>query len=206
MGQALKSVFGTEGPIDDYAMPGKTDPQIMKELMQLAGLPAAEIENMLSKCCMNYIDVLCNSISNFHLYAYPGVLKLLETLSRSKGPILGLLTGNLEGVAGPKLRAAGIPFDVFALGAYGSDDSDRNHLPSLAICKAKKLLNEPVNPNSVLIIGDTPYDIACARYAGTLVMAVATGDYSRAELAIHKPDYLFYDLTDLHSILEVILG
>jgi phosphoglycolate phosphatase len=204
--QALISVYGTAGPVDQYAMGGKTDPQIMKELMLLAGLPAAQVESKLPDCCRSYIQVLEGSIASFNLYAYPGICRLLESLTSRKEPLLGLLTGNLAGVAGPKLKAAGIPPGAFALGAYGSDNADRNRLPGIAIGRAEKILGQPVEPGSVLVIGDTPYDIACARTGGTQVLAVATGDYSRAELARHRPDYLLDDLADLDAVLKVIYG
>ena len=57
-----------------------------------------------------------------------------------------------------------------------------------------------------MIIGDTPRDIECARHAGAYAIAVATGQYSREELAPYKPDTLFDDLSDTQSVMATILS
>lgn len=204
MRRALKSVFGTEGRIDRHPLGGKTDPQIIKELMVLEGFTSQEIDSRFPLFCEQYISFLKQSISEFHLQAYPGVNQLLVALSNRPCPILGLLTGNLEGIVEIKLRAAGIPSEIFTLGAYGSDNADRNKLPALAISRAEGFVHNAIEKDAVLIIGDTPYDIRCARAGGTRVMAVATGEYSLEELSEHHPDYLLQDLSDTAAVLRIL--
>jgi phosphoglycolate phosphatase len=201
---AMKTAFGTKGRMDGHPFGGKTDPQIVKELMLLEGFTDQEIDARFPLFCEEYVKILKQSIASFQLNTYPGVIPLLTALSSRPGPILGLLTGNLQGIVAPKLRAAGIPPEIFVLGAYGSDHADRNKLPGIAISRAQDYLQHPIDKQSVLIIGDTPYDIRCARAGGTRVMAVATGEYSLEQLAEHHPDYLLKDLADTDAVLQIL--
>lgn len=206
IGQALKQVYGTSGPIQSYRMSGKTDPQIMKELMLLHGLEEDEIDEKINICCDKYVEILENTISNFNVVACNGVHELLEALIIDNSITLGLLTGNLEGIVAHKLRQAGLPREIFKFGAFGSDDANRNNLPDIAIARGEKFLNKNIDKKAVLIIGDTPKDIECARHSGVKVLSVATGRYSFKELAIHKPDFIFDDLSDINHLIEIIRG
>lgn len=206
IGQALKHVYGTSGPIKNYRMSGKTDPQIMKELMLLHGLEEGEIDEKINICCDMYVEVLENTISDFNIIACHGVHRLLEALSTDNNVTLGLLTGNLEGIVGHKLKQTGLPREIFKFGAFGSDDANRNNLPNIAISRAEKILNKSIDKKAVLIIGDTPYDIACAKHGNVKVLAVATGSYSLEELAIQEPDFAFNDLSDTNQVLKIIKG
>ena len=60
--------------------------------------------------------------------------------------------------------------------------------------------------DNVLVIGDTPKDIDCARAAGFVAVAVATGSYGKDELAAHQPDFLFENLSDTVGIMAELWG
>ena len=62
-----------------------------------------------------------------------------------------------------------------------------------------------IEPDAVVVIGDTPHDIRCARAGGAKAVAVATGNYDLEALRGHQPDALFADLTDTDAVLEVLL-
>jgi phosphoglycolate phosphatase-like HAD superfamily hydrolase len=57
----------------------------------------------------------------------------------------------------------------------------------------------------VVVVGDTPHDVACARAHGCRCLAVATGTYSREKLAGCEPDLLLDDLTETDAILDWIV-
>jgi phosphoglycolate phosphatase-like HAD superfamily hydrolase len=59
--------------------------------------------------------------------------------------------------------------------------------------------------NNTLVIGDTRHDIECARAAGTRSMAVATGRFSRSELASHDPDLLFDNLENYAGVMQHVV-
>jgi phosphoglycolate phosphatase-like HAD superfamily hydrolase len=58
----------------------------------------------------------------------------------------------------------------------------------------------------VVVIGDTPHDVDCARACGAVAVAVATGQYPREALLADRPDHFFEDLSDTDRVLRALLG
>jgi phosphoglycolate phosphatase-like HAD superfamily hydrolase len=58
----------------------------------------------------------------------------------------------------------------------------------------------PFAADQVVVIGDTPRDIECARHFGAVAVAVATGQYSREALEAEGPDLLFEDLATWRTL------
>jgi phosphoglycolate phosphatase-like HAD superfamily hydrolase len=79
-------------------------------------------------------------------------------------------------------------------------------LPSLAARRAHALLGSRFEPTDVIVIGDTPHDIDCARAFGAVAVAVATGQYPPDELRAERPDYFFEDLSDTERVLEALIS
>jgi phosphoglycolate phosphatase len=46
------------------------------------------------------------------------------------------------------------------------------------------------------VIGDTPFDVHCARAIDAMAVAVGTGGYGLEELASENPDLLVADLSE----------
>jgi phosphoglycolate phosphatase len=134
----------------------------------------------------------------------PGVPALLETLERETNAVLGLVTGNLKPTAQIKMRSAGLPVELFQVGAFGDEAADRNQLPPLAVTRASALNNSPIE--TTIVVGDTPADIECARVNGLTSVAVATGPYSVETLAEHRPDFVLPDLQNLSQVLQILLN
>jgi phosphoglycolate phosphatase-like HAD superfamily hydrolase len=135
----------------------------------------------------------------------PGVPELLKVLSARDDVMLGLVTGNLENTAPIKLRTVGIDPGLFRVGGYGSDDSDRNNLPAIAAQRAEALTGQRFGKGSIIVVGDTPADVACGRAVGARTVAVATGFLGSEALAAENPDVLLKDLSDLETALRAIL-
>jgi phosphoglycolate phosphatase len=169
----------------DLNLAGKTDPLIVEEMLKAAQVEARPeiIEEILSR----YPQALQQELAEHPniVQALPGTRELLELL---KGQAtLGLVTGNVR--AGAELKLAPVQMNAFfSAGAYGCDAYDRNQLPAIAVSRSQ---NPKISPADVIIIGDTPRDIACARYFGARVMAVATGSYQASALSEYSPDWLF---------------
>jgi phosphoglycolate phosphatase-like HAD superfamily hydrolase len=205
MGRALEAVYGVTGPIDSYDFRGKTDPQIVFDLLGAAGVSAARVRDRLTPFYDRYAEDLRGEIRRSGgLEVLPGVSELVERLSDSPQAVLGLLTGNIEVGAQIKLEPTGL-LPRFRVGAYGSDDVDRAKLPAVAARRAETLLGEAIGPDRVVVIGDTPLDIACARAYGARAVSVATGWHRFEELAAHRPDVLFADFADVSRVLAALL-
>jgi phosphoglycolate phosphatase-like HAD superfamily hydrolase len=130
---------------------------------------------------------------------------LLDALEARDDVVLGLLTGNLVEGAERKLRAAGIRFARFPVGAFGSDGEHRHDLPAIARDRASAHVGRALAGDACVIIGDTPSDVACGRGIGARAIAVATGYYDTAALTACEPHAVFHDLTDTAAIVGAIV-
>ena len=117
---------------------------------------------------------------------------------------MGLLTGNVRAAAQLKLERFGID-SSFIDGAFGDDADDRNHLGPVAMQRLNQACGLSLHPDQVIVIGDTPRDIACARTLGARCLAVATGQFSRSQLLEHQPWQCLKSLADLETALELLL-
>ena len=102
-----------------------------------------------------------------------------------------------------KLSHYGV-WNYFAFGAYADDHHVRNELGPVAMARALEDHGEEFTPDQIYVIGDTPRDIECGKAFGAVTVAVSTGKYSREELASHRPDFLFNDLSDVDAVLALI--
>lgn len=205
MNRALTEVFGTAGPVDSLQMAGKTDQQIIMELLTAAGFEQSLIETRLPACFEAIARHIAHTTHERRMRICPGVPALLAQLSAHPAALLGLLTGNLATTAPIKLRAAGLDPALFSVGAYGSDRPERSQLPVVAIARAQALTGHAFPGKSVVIIGDTPADVTCGQHLGVTAIGVATGGYSLEVLSAAGADYVFTDLADTDAVIRAIL-
>jgi phosphoglycolate phosphatase-like HAD superfamily hydrolase len=203
---ALMETFGSIGP-SDYWFDGKTDRQIVRDLMRREGHDDARIDARMTGLLDRYVECLSGELgkSDFRAHLLGGIPELLDALEEHDEVILGLLTGNVEPGARAKLLAVGVDPDRFRVGAFGSDHEHRPALPAIAQRRAKETLGVDIAGRDVVVIGDTPADIECARSVGARAIGVATGRYGVAELEQHGAAAVFEDLTDTAGVVRVIL-
>jgi phosphoglycolate phosphatase-like HAD superfamily hydrolase len=205
--RALREVFGSTGPAD-YFFDGKTDPQIVRELMRLAGHGDEHIDARMEMLFARYVEYLKEELRapGRRPYTLPGVPELLDALENTSNVLLGLLTGNLEQGAKAKLESVGIDARRFRIGAFGSDHEQRPELPAIALARTREKLGIDVAGAALITIGDTPADLTCGKALGASAIGVATGRYSAAELARHNPLAVFDDLSDTQAVVRAIVG
>ena len=201
---ALREVFGGTGP-EDHRYDGKTDPQIVREVMRIQGHGDAHIDERMDALMALYLALLGRELESGGIQVYPGVPELLDALEARDDIILGLLTGNLREGANAKLRAAGIDPARFRVGAFGSDHEDRPELPAVARRRARETLGIELSGSQIVVIGDTPADIECGRSLGVRAIGVATGSYTVDELWRHAPHAVFETLADTGAVVRVII-
>ena len=140
--RALLDETGTAGPIEGYRFDGKTDPQIVRELLTLAGHPECDSEDRIAAVCRRYVELLTAELAKptQATRLYPGITDLLAALEPYEADgraLVGLLTGNVQHGAALKLRSAGLDPARFAVGAFGSDSHARADLPAVAAKRAE---------------------------------------------------------------------
>jgi phosphoglycolate phosphatase len=205
MADALVDAFGTAGAADEYDYSGKTDPQIVRDLMRGAGVSDERIDAGMSAVLADYRSTLDARLRPEHVRAKPGVEAVVVALAADVRVTLALLTGNIEPCARAKLAPLGLNRH-FPFGAYGSDHEDRYRLPSVAVARAMDHTGTTFSGQEVVIIGDSIHDVLCGRSLGVRAVAVATGKTPRDRLAIEQPHALLDDLSDTARALDQILG
>jgi phosphoglycolate phosphatase len=204
IGHALASTYGTTGPIETYDFRGKTDQRIVWDLMRDAGLGEGRIASGLAACLEAYVSELRRLIGDgSRVTIMPGVPELIRALSARPDAVVGLLTGNIEPGARVKLAPTGL-WDLFRVGAFGSDDMDRRRLPAIACERALQVTGRRFAFEQVTIIGDTPLDVDCARACGAVAVAVATGFHPPADLQACAPDLFFTDFADVAGSIAAL--
>jgi phosphoglycolate phosphatase-like HAD superfamily hydrolase len=145
----------------------------------------------------------------------PGVEQLLAGLQARGDVALGLLTGNLREGAHRKLGHYGL-WHHFPFGGFGDEYLERCDIAAAALAAARQHLDGHADASGsngvaaarseVIVIGDTPHDIACGRSIGARCVAVPTGNTPAAVLHAARPDVFVDTLEDLAPILALLDG
>ena len=204
---ALAEEVADTSAFDRIRFDGKTDPQIVAELLEAAGRPEPRESPRVRALCRRYVGLLARELERptTRTTVMPGVHPLLDRLEAEAGVVLGLLTGNLAEGAALKLRSGGIDPSRFVVGAYGSDAAHRPDLPAIAARRAEPLFGRVPAGAEVVIIGDTPADVACGVGIAARAVAVATGSYSVQDLTACGAHAVFEDLQETEAVLAAIL-
>lgn len=177
--KAFEKTFAAEfkipNAIENVTFAGRTDPSIVKEIFERHHLePTPERMSRFFEAYVFWLDyLLCKTEGGI----CAGIWNFVHEVNKVKcPPILGLLTGNIRLGAEIKLRHYQL-WDYFQTGAFGDDNPDRNALAQIARERGSRLAGRELQGEEVLVIGDTPLDIACAESIGARMLAVATGPY-----------------------------
>ncbi len=181
------ALFGIPNGTGHLRFAGRTDTGLIREFFQHHGIQ--DTAENLDRFLHAYVHLLDHLLAGSASELCPGVTRWLRDLKKVKqSPLVGLLTGNIRLGAEIKLRHFGL-WDAFAVGAFGCDHSDRNKLAEIALRRCSQLLGGPLQGGEILVIGDTPLDIECARAIGAPCLAVATGDFGVEQLMRHQPTW-----------------
>jgi phosphoglycolate phosphatase-like HAD superfamily hydrolase len=206
MTRAFAVTHGLEDALKTVDLAGRTDRIIMRDALSKAGRVDEDVD--LDEFREAYCAALREEIlkpGTGRRGVLPGVKPLLDRLAARDDVRLALLTGNFRASAEIKLSAFGV-WDYFSWGAFADDAIERDDLIRIAHGRHETEHGKPIDPERVVVIGDTPHDIRCARAGGAKAIAVATGNYTQDLLEQHKPDALFSDLSDTDAVLGALLS
>lgn len=194
--KAFAKVFATEFRATDgferLKFAGRTDVSLVREFFGLHGITATP-ENF-ERFFERYVFWLDDILRQSHTQMCPGVREFIQQLrTLPNPPLLGLLTGNIRLGAEIKLRHFDL-WTTFETGAFADDHEERDQIAAIARQRGSRILQEELADDQVLVIGDTPLDVRCARAIQAKVLAVATGGAKFEELASHQPDWLVPNL------------
>lgn len=187
-------------PLD---LAGATDAGVIKKLFIDAGRPLES--DRVNAFRDVYLERLRERMhhESFVGSLLPGVVDLLDGLVKDGRFVMGLLTGNVRRGADIKLER----FDIarhFLDGGFGDDAEHRNDIGPIAVQRLSTAIGRAFAGEDVVVIGDTPKDIACAEAIGARCIAVATGRFSADELRSHPSATVVNDLADTGQFMRLL--
>lgn len=195
--RVFANFFGVSDGTEKLKFAGRTDVAILREFfVHNAIAPTADnIEQFFEA----YVFMLDHMLQQLPGGVHVGVWTWLHELrALPRPPLIGLLTGNIRLGAEIKLRRYSL-WEQFELGAFADDSAERNEIAAIAKRRGEVVLGESLRGEEVLVIGDTPLDISCARAIGAKVLAVGTGMYRPRDLLPLQPDWAVDNLEKLSA-------
>lgn len=197
--------YGRSDAADGVPVAGRTDWAIFEDVLERMG---RELDEPLMRHLRDtYLEYLREEIRHRGegvKDVMPGVRDLLDRLSARDDVWLGLLTGNFAEAARVKLEHFDL-WKYFRGGAFGDDAPDRNRLVPFAVERARQAGRpDAASRDRVIVVGDTPLDVACAHAAGAMAVAVATGGHSVEELRETRAEAVFEDLRDTAAFMKLL--
>ena len=193
--RVCEAEFGVPNGAARLHFAGRTDPSIVRDFFQQHRIDPT-LENF-RRFFDQYLVHLDQFLRQAEGSVLPGVREMIRELTAlARPPLAGLLTGNIRPGAQLKLSRYQL-WPSFRMGAFGDDHEDRNQIAAIARDRASRLLGETLAGEQILVIGDTPRDIECARAIGARSLAVATGRYTLDQLQGESPTWAVATLAEI---------
>jgi phosphoglycolate phosphatase len=199
--RAFATEFGISHGTEKMKFAGRTDVSLVREFFcnnQIEPSPANF--DRFFKAYLHWLEKMIPDCEGGACRGVPEFCVALERLPQP--PALGLLTGNIRQGARLKLQRFNL-WERFPFGAFADDHEERDRIAAVARERSGAHLGQPLRGEEILVIGDTPLDIRCARAIQARVVAVATGSFTVEELRQHQPDWAVTDLSEI-SVPEVL--
>lgn len=205
MTTAVRELHGVDPDFEGVEIHGRLDRLIWRDLAAKHGLPAEEADHARFK--QTYARHLSERLAAANTAVpLPGTHALVDAVRATPGVTIGLLTGNYQETGRLKVRHAGFEPDHFVVNAWGDEGPDRRSLVPVARERYQQRLGAALPPERVLIIGDTPADVDCAKAHGARVLAVATGGFTVEALRATPADAVVANLEDTGALVRWIVG
>jgi phosphoglycolate phosphatase-like HAD superfamily hydrolase len=201
--KALNSTFhelyGIEDAFGCVPIGGSMDSVLIKVIMESFGI----MQDDLARIHDRYRQILTQILDkDTKKQVLPGVITLLETIGNDPLYRNALLTSNLKIGAYAKLESVGLR-SYFEFGGFGDEPGEKWDAAEKCIGLAEKKYNTVFSRGQIYLIGDSCYDVSCAKRIGVQSVAVATGWVPREQLLASEPDYFFENLAETDRVLKV---
>jgi phosphoglycolate phosphatase len=202
---AFREMFGREMP-QPGSMSGRTDRAIAIEVLGLAAVaePRQVVDEFHGRMAAHAAGLA--DMVRQRSRALPGAADAVSALAGA-GVVQSLLTGNIRPLAEIKLGPLGLTDHLdLDVGAYGDADEVRAELVPLARSRAARAYATGFDGPATVLVGDTPLDVEAALATGARAVAVATGQFTTADLAASGAHAVLPDLADTGQVLDAVLG
>ncbi|MEX2269829.1 MAG: HAD family hydrolase [Vicinamibacterales bacterium] len=203
LNRAFHEVIGVTDAFQAISAAGRTDGYLLEEAARHAS--CALTPKLRDALRARYCAILEEEIllpGEGAKGIMPGVRPLVNALHRRDDVVLALLTGNFRESARIKLEHFDL-WSPFGFGAFADDAADRNLLVPIAVERARQAGHDP-HVDRVIVIGDTPLDVECAKAGGVRALGVATGSHTVDELREAGAYEALEDLSETERVLELL--
>ena len=202
---AFERSFDRRDACRTFRLDGMTDRAIVRTGMRAIGIEPTEA--LIDRVLVDYLLVLAEEVAaapaaNYRVHA--GMAQTLDA-ARGHGDIaVGLGTGNIREGARIKLERVSI-YDRFPFGGFGCDAEDRTALIRRGAERGAAILGAPIEECRVVVIGDTPKDVAAAAAIGAESIGVGTGSFTPEQLVAAGATRAFSNLA-APGAMDAVLG
>ncbi len=202
MVRAIDELHGKADAFEGLSFAGMTDRAIARHGLAAAleRIKDAEIDRFLEA----YVAFLEEELATSAYAILPGVQALLASIHGTADVAIGLGTGNIKRGAYAKLGRGALD-GAFGFGGFGCDAEERAEVLRAGAVRGAALLGRPLEECRVVVIGDTPKDVAAAKAIGAPCIAVGTGGYALAALEACGAERAFATLAE-DGVREAILS
>jgi phosphoglycolate phosphatase-like HAD superfamily hydrolase len=205
MQMAFLELHGVDVDFSDVEIAGRLDTLIWRDMTRKYGLPAdagahEQFRDTYTRCLAQVFKERNTA------EALPGTHALVDAVRATPNVTIGLLTGNYEATGMLKVRHAGFDHAGFVVNAWGDDGPDRRSLVPVAMERYRSRHGTSVAAQRVVILGDTPHDVDCAKAHGARVLAVATGQFTVDQLRQAGADHVAANLSDTAELCKWIVN
>ena len=198
LNETFRKLYGLEDAFSKAGIGHAMDSVILDRILENNRLD----KNDLGKVKEEYIQTLQRVLSqNQNKKVLPGVRELLEHIESSNNSFNALLTSNLRRGAETKLESVGLR-RYFSVGGFGDDFGEKWDAAIKGIREAESHYGLEFEKEHIYIIGDSIYDIECAKKIKAISIGVATGFTACEALKAKEPDYFYDDLSDWKRLVQ----
>jgi len=201
--RAFELLHGRRDACSGFSFGGMTDRAIARA--GLAAIGAEPTDAAIDAILTAYLEALeAELAATPQCFVHPGIAEALDA-GFAAGAAVGLGTGNVAHGARLKLARVGL-HERFSFGGYGSDHELRHEVLAVGARRGAAALGVALEDCRVVVIGDTPKDIAAAQAIVAECVAVATGLFTVEQLAACGPTRVFASLRDEGAIQALVEG
>ncbi|MBI3185835.1 MAG: HAD family hydrolase [Myxococcales bacterium] len=202
--RTFERLYGRLDACSSFRLDGMTDRAIVRKALEAIGREASEVA--IDAILPVYVEVLEREVSEADMGRYrihDGMREAVDASLRL-GLAVGLGTGNIREGARVKLSRVGL-FHRFAFGGFGCDSEDRAELLRIGAERGARKLGKATADCRVVVIGDTPKDVAAATTIGAECLGVGTGSFTAEQLLARGATHAYGDLS-APGALAALLG
>ncbi|MFL6123185.1 HAD family hydrolase [Actinophytocola sp.] len=201
--EALTAVVGV--PLKHLpSFPGRTERSLAREFLTAHGLEHSDEQVERFFAALTALAEQDRPALPALGRALTGAPEILAELATRENVVQSLVTGNLPVLASYKLEAFDLHHHIdFEIGGYGSLSEHRHELVAAAIAQSSAKHGEF---DSVVVVGDTPHDVAAGLHHGTTTVGVATGRFTAEQLVESGAHVTLADLSDTPAVAQALLA